>query len=348
MKKLLYGFVGGCLLLGASASLASERTTPLKVVTTFSLLQDMTEVVGGDRVQVTSLVGANEDPHVYQPRPSDSRTLAEADLFIKNGLQLKGWGERLVDASGYRGPKVIATQGIERLKMADGHSHDHGHKHGHSHDHGHKHGHSHDHSHKREHNHSHGHGHKHGHSHGHHHHDHGDYDPHAWQSLVRAQVYVDNILKGLIEADPEGEAYYRARAEAYQQEMQALHEGFKARFQALPDNRRKVMTPHDAFGYLADEYGLTFLSPQGVSTASEPSAREMASLVRQLREQEVAALFMENIGDTRLIAQLQRETGAAVGGTLFSDALSDEDQPASTYLKMISHNLETLLSALEQ
>ena len=333
MKKLAWVLLGVGWLLTSTKSLAAEavREAPLQVVTTFSILADMAQVVGGDRVIVTSLVGANEDPHAYQPRPSDSRTLAEADLLIKNGLQLKGWGERLLDASGYRGPRVVATRGIERLEMAKSHPQhsEQGHKHGHQHSHGHQHKH------------------EHGHEHGHHPHHHGDYDPHAWQSLVQARVYVENILQGLIEADPQGEAYYRERARAYQQEMQQLHESFKARFDALEDSKRKVMTPHDAFGYLGSAYGLEFVSPQGVSTASEPSAREMAALVGQLRNQQVAALFMENIGDTRLLAQLQRETGVALGGTLYSDALSEAGKPAATYLQMMTHNLETLLSALE-
>lgn len=330
-KKTFALLLAASLLLFSSHLLAERE--PLKVVTTFSILQDMTQVVGGERVHVTSLVGANEDAHVYQPRPSDSRTLVQADLVIQNGLEFKGWMERLLDASGYRGPLVKATAGINRLEMDDhGHGHGHGHHHHHEKDH-------HDHSH------DHGHGHGHGH---HDHHDHGDYDPHAWQSLTQAQRYVDNILKGLIEADPEGEDYFTERARAYQQQMQELHESYKTRFDALPETRRTIMTPHDAFGYLAATYNLQVVAPQGVSTASEPSASEMAALVRQIRDQEVSALFMENIGDTRLLEQLKRETGVGLGGVLYSDALSAADEPAATYLQMMEHNLQTVISALEQ
>jgi len=326
LKNPLSWLLAAGLTLISGFALAEQRSEPLKVVTTFSILQDMTQVVGGERVAVTTLVAANEDAHVYQPRPSDSRTLVQADLVIQNGLDFKGWMDRLLEASGYQGELVTATDGIQRIRMgAEEDHHDH-HDH---HDHGHSHGHSH------------------GHNHGHDHHDHGDYDPHAWQSLVEAQVYVDNILQGLIAVDPEGQAYYQQRAEAYQAEMQELHSAMKARFDALPDARRQVMTPHDAFGYLASTYGLKLVAPQGVSTASEPSASEMAALVRQLRDQQVTAVFMENIGDTRLVEQLQRETGAKLGGTLYSDALSVESESAGTYLKMMQHNLETLLSALE-
>ncbi|WP_404415624.1 metal ABC transporter solute-binding protein, Zn/Mn family [Marinospirillum sp.] len=311
-KKPLGWLLAGVVTLSGASALAEQGNEPLKVVTTFSILQDMAQVVGGERVEVTTLVAANEDAHVYQPRPSDSRTLATADLVMENGLSFNGWVDRLLEASGYQGERVIATQGIEKITMASRDDHDEPDDHDHDHDHG-----------------------------------HGSYDPHAWQSLVQAQVYVDNLLAGLIKVDPEGKAYYQQRAENYQAQMQELHSAMKARFDALPDDRRIVMTPHDAFGYLADAYGLTIVAPQGVSTASEPSASEMAALVRQIRDREVTAVFMENIGDTRLVEQLQRETGAKLGGTLYSDALSSKEEEAGTYLEMLRHNLETLLSALE-
>ncbi len=316
-----------CLLL--SGSLGVQAQAPLTVVTSFSILQDMTQVVAGDRAEVKTLVGANEDPHVYQPKPSDSRLLGQADLVIQNGLELKGWMERVVEASGYNGPIVIASEGIERLKLSEDHHH-------HDHDHHHHHGfwsflrfwdrhHHHDHD----------------------HHHHGEYDPHAWQSLQQAQVYVDNILAGLIQVDPEGEADYRQRATAYQAELSALHEAFIQAFAALPEQRRRVMVPHDAFAYLGDAYGITFVAPQGISTASEPSAAELAQLINQVKDESVAALFMENIGDPRLIQQVERETGARVGGVLYSDALSGPQGRAATYLDMMQHNLQTLLQALE-
>ncbi|MBE0506427.1 MAG: zinc ABC transporter substrate-binding protein [Marinospirillum sp.] len=302
-----------CLLL-PSLAVADK---PVKVVATFSILGDMIREIGGDRVEVMTLVGANEDVHVYQPRPSDSRTLMQADLVVENGLDLKGWMNRLVEASGYRGLRVTASEGISRIRLdEDKHDHKHDHKKDHQHAHAGQ--------------------------------DYGEYDPHAWQGLEQAQVYVHNIRDGLIKADPAGKAYYQARAAAYTAEIQALHSRMSDRFNALSADRKTVMSPHDAFGYLAKAYGLTLVAPQGISTASEPSAAEMAALVRQIRQQKVAALFMENIGDTRLVDQLKRETGVVLGGTLYSDALSDDKGPAASYLKMMEHNLETLLTALEQ
>lgn len=314
------------LSLGLPGQVLADH--PVRVVATFSILGDMTQEIGGERVEVTTLVGANEDVHVYQPRPSDSRTLKQADLVIENGLDLKGWMDRLVAASGYKGVRITASDGIQRIRLSEEEEH---HDHGH---HDHKHNHKHDHKH---------------HDHAEHAgHDHGDYDPHAWQGLQQAQVYIRNIRDGLIQVDPAGAAYYEARAAAYADSMEQLHQRMLARFNALDQNHKTVMAPHDAFGYLGSAYGLTFVAPQGISTASEPSAAEMAALVRQIRQQKVAAVFMENIGDTRLVEQLKRETGVALGGTLYSDALSDASGPAATYLKMMEHNLQTLLSALEQ
>src|SRR5690554_6561956 len=235
------------LLLGLGASLLQVKELQAKekllVVTSFSILQDMTQQLVGDRAEVVTLVGVNEDSHTYQPKPSDSRKLAKADLVIENGLAFEGWMNRLVAASEYKGLRVIAAQGVAAISMLGKNDHHHHHDHDHDHDHDHA---------KNE-------------------HQHGEYDPHAWQSLVAAQQYVRNIRDGLIQVDTQGKAYYEARAAAYIQRLQALHKSMKSRFDRLPVSQRKVMTPHAAFGYLASAYGLTFVSPQGVSTTSEPS-----------------------------------------------------------------------------
>ncbi|MFK7160389.1 zinc ABC transporter substrate-binding protein [Marinospirillum sp. MEB164] len=369
-KKSFLGW-GSALLLGLSAS--SWAAEPLRVVTSFSILQDMTEQVGGERVQVTSLVGPNQDAHVYQPRPSDSRALAQADLVIMNGLYFEGWITRLLEASGYQGPLVSAAEQIQVIAYAEeeaasghdhghshnhshnhdhghshshSHSHDHGHSHnhGHSHDHGHSHNHSHNHNHS--HSHDHGHGHNHSHNHSHDHHDHGEYDPHAWQSLRQGQQYVIAIRDALQQLDPEHADFYQQRAAAYLAELERVHQQYVAAFAALPAERRRGLTDHDAFGYLARDYDVTLLAAQGLSTSAEPSAAGIARLVRQIREQQISAIFVENIGDGRLIDQLRREGNIHFGGTLYSDAL-DSEGPASTYLGMMQHNLETLLQAFQ-
>jgi len=171
-------------------------------------------------------------------------------------------------------------------------------------------------------------------------------DPHAWQSLVAAQRYVENIRAALAAARPAQAAGINARAAAYAQQLAALDTQVRARLAAIPAGERKLVTSHDAFGYLAETWGLDMRAAQGWTTAGEASAADVARLIRQLRAQKVRALFVENISDPRLIERIAREAGARVGGTLYSDALSPPGTPADSYLKLMAHNAETLLAAL--
>lgn len=175
----------------------------------------------------------------------------------------------------------------------------------------------------------------------------GETDPHAWNALLNGVVYVRNIEAALALAAPEHADAFAANATAYIAELEALDAETKARLADLAANRRTVVTAHDAFGYLADAYGLTFLAPVGIDTEAEPSAQALAALIQQLREQQVAALFVENITSPALVQQISDETGIEIGGRLFSDALSERGGPATSYLSMFEHNLRTLLSALE-
>ncbi len=171
-------------------------------------------------------------------------------------------------------------------------------------------------------------------------------DPHAWQSLANGKIYAANIRDGLIAADPAGRALYEANAARFIAAMDALDAEVKAQTGRLPPERRRVITSHAAFGYFGDAYGLEFIAPEGVSTDSEPSARDVARIVRQIRENHIPAVFMENITDHRLLDQIARETGARIGGALYSDALSPPDGPAGTYLAMFRHNVAVLMAAL--
>lgn len=172
-------------------------------------------------------------------------------------------------------------------------------------------------------------------------------DPHAWQSLANAEIYVNNITQALAEADPTNADYYQAQKDGYQQQIKELLKEVRVSLGGLPASQRKVITSHDAFGYLGQSYGLQFIAPQGLSTHSEPSAAEVAALIRQIRSDQVRAVFVENIRDPRLIEQIAEEAGARVGGTLYSDALASEG-PASSYLGMYRHNVDTLVEALGQ
>jgi zinc/manganese transport system substrate-binding protein len=292
------------------------HAAPVPVTATFSILGDLVHQVGGTHVEVTTLVGADGDAHVYQPSPQAVRILAQSKLLVSNGLGFEGWLERLHESSGFKGEVVVASQGITPLNMAkeeqDVVAHDSATG-----------------------------------AEGEEPHQHGAFDPHAWNDPVNVLIYIDNITQGLSRVDPEHQADYAANAAAYKMRLQAMDGAFKARFAALPESRRKAITSHDAFGYLAHAYHLTLLAPQGLSTEAEPSAAQVAILIRQIRQQHIPALFVENISDPRLMEQISRETKVTIGGKLYSDALSGPQGEAPDYLALLNHNLSTLLKALE-
>ena len=171
-------------------------------------------------------------------------------------------------------------------------------------------------------------------------------DPHAWQSLANGKLYVANIRDGLMAVDPEGKATYEANAAKYLDQIAKEETSVKAALAALPKERRKIITSHDAFGYFGAAYGLEVIAPEGVSTESEASAQDVAKIIRQIKAEKIPAVFMENITDHRLLDQIASETNAKIGGTLYTDALSPPDGPAGTYLDMFRNNIETLTAAL--
>lgn len=298
----------------------------LKVVASFSIIADFAKNVGGDRVDITTLVGPNGDAHVYEPKPADAAAVGGADVVLVNGLQFEGFLQRLVEASGTKAPVVELTKGGEVLKNSEEE-----HDHGEAAEGEHKHEEGEAHAHEEE-------------GHGHHHH--GEFDPHAWQSVHNAEVYVKNIADAFCAADAAGCDTYKANAAAYGEKLEALEGEIKAAVAEIPEDKRVIITSHDAFNYFEHEYGLKFLAPEGVSTESEASAADVAALISQVREDKAAAIFVENITNPRLIEQIASETGIKVGGTLYSDALSDEGGPASTYIDMMKHNVSMIKGAI--
>jgi zinc/manganese transport system substrate-binding protein len=296
-------FVSACVLLAALVAPAQAQEK-LKVVASFSILADLTKNVGGDRVEVTSLVGPGGDAHVYTPTPADARNVAAAKLVIVNGLGFEGWLQRLVKSAGNKATVVTATKGVTpRKEKADAH----GHKHSHGHD---------------------------------------ESDPHAWQSVANVKVYVTNIRDALAAADAAGAETYRKNADAYLAKLDALDREVRDAVAKLPAERRKVISTHDAFGYFAEAYGITFVAPQGVSTEAEATARDVARIIAQIKAQKIPAVFLENVSDPRLMRRIAQESGAKLGGTLFSDSLTDEKGPAPTYIDMIRYNIKALTGAL--
>jgi zinc/manganese transport system substrate-binding protein len=173
-----------------------------------------------------------------------------------------------------------------------------------------------------------------------------DADPHAWQSVPNARIYVANIRDALVAADPAGAAIYRDNADRYLAKLDALDREVRAAVAQIPPTRRKVISTHDAFGYFAAAYGIEFIAPQGVSTESEASARDIAAIITQIKASKIPAVFLENISDPRLMRRISAETGARIGGTLYSDSLTDEKGDVPTYIDMVRHNIKALTSAL--
>ncbi|CAH2399477.1 metal ABC transporter solute-binding protein, Zn/Mn family [Mesorhizobium ventifaucium] len=235
---------------GASSAIAE----PLKVVASFTIIADFAKNVGGDRINLTTIVGPDGDARVYEPSPADAVAMAGADVVLVNGLHFEGFLQRLVDASATKATIAVLTKGVTPI----------------------------------------------------------NFKPEF--------------------ADAEA-------ADALEGEVQTA-------IQSIPQEKRVVITSHDAFGYFEKAYGLTFLAPEGVSTESEPSAADVAKLVSQVKQDKAAAVFIENITNARLIEQIASETGIKVGGTLYSDALSQPDGPASTYIDLMRNNIAQIKGAI--
>lgn len=228
----------------------ARATEKVKVVASFSIIADLVRQVGGERVEVTALAGPNADMHVFQPTPADAKALASANLVVINGLGYEGWADRLVKSSGYKGPALVASKGIKALTAG---AHDHGH---------------------------------------------GDnkgpadrrYDPHAWQDVANVKTYVANIRDALIAVDAAGKPDYERAAASYLEQLDALESEIRAAFAGIAKPRRRVITSHEAFTYYGDAYDIAFLAPQGVTGDSEPTAKDVAALIRQIKREKVKAV----------------------------------------------------------
>jgi zinc/manganese transport system substrate-binding protein len=285
--------IGGAALIAASPTGGARGQGGARpVVASFSILDDFVHNVGGDRVDLSTIVGSNGDAHVYAPTPEDARKLSAARLIFVNGLGFEGWIDRLIASSKTGAVVVTVSKGISPRTTEGG------------------------------------------------------VDPHAWLDVLNARAYVENIRDALGAADEDGAPFYRANAARYLLALSRLDDDMQDDFSSLPLERRRVVSTHDAFGYFSTRYGVEFIAPQGVSTESEPSARDVARIIDAVKRRQVHAVFLENIGDPRLMRRIAAETGARIGGTLYSDALSDTAGPAATYIDLMRHNVRELVKAL--
>jgi zinc/manganese transport system substrate-binding protein len=261
------------LAIGVVLGLAggAHAADKIKAVASFSILGNMVSEVGGDRVEVTTLVGPDGDAHVYEPTPADAKNLAASQILFVNGLGFEGWMDRLDKSSGFKGKTIVASAGVK----------------------------------------------------------------------PRTMVEDEKTI-----TDPQGKAVYEANAAKYLDQIAKEETIVQKTLASLPKDRRKIITSHDAFGYFGAAYGLEVIAPEGVSTESEASAKDVAKIIRQIKAEKIPAVFMENITDHRLLDQIAKETSAKIGGTLYTDALSPPSGPAATYLDMFRNNIETLSEAL--
>jgi zinc/manganese transport system substrate-binding protein len=297
-KQLFAALSIYAVLSPVSASFAADKLT---VMASFSILGDLVQVVGGERVNVTTLVGPDQDAHVFEPKPQDAKNLLQTKLLVLNGLGFEPWVQKLIKTTGYKGASLVAAQDINSLSMP---SEEPGAK--------------------------------------------TEIDPHAWQNPNNVAIYVKNIAAILTKLDPAGAGIFKANSDAYLAELSKLDTWAKTQFDAIPKNKRKVITSHDAFGYFSDHYQITFLAPQGISTEAEPSAQQAARLIRQIKSEKIKAVFVENMSNPKLISQLSKDAGVTVGEALYADALSSADKPGSTYLKMMRHNVSQLAAGMRK
>ncbi|MBV1775989.1 zinc ABC transporter substrate-binding protein [Burkholderiaceae bacterium DAT-1] len=289
MRMMVYGARAICLALICTLAHAA----PIKVVASFSILGDLAHSIGGEHIELTTLVGANGDTHVYQPSPQDVRKVSEAQVLVLNGLGFEGWQMRLLQASRFKGVQIVASVGIQALLRN------------------------------------------------------GIADPHAWHDPKRLMTYVRNIQAGLSKADPAHATLFASRADGLIAAIQQQDEQASKQFAALSATQRRAIVQHDSLAYLAQRYTLTLLPAQGISTESEPSARDIAQLVRQVRTSGIQAVFIESIANPRLMEQIGREAGLKPGGKLYTDALSAPGQGADHVVDMLRYNVSTLVSAMQ-
>ncbi|MBY0379381.1 MAG: zinc ABC transporter substrate-binding protein [Burkholderiales bacterium] len=275
----------------ASSKTLVDNTIPIHVVTSFSILADVVKQIGGDKIQVTSLVGEDQDTHEYQLTPRDLVAIKNSKLLFINGLGLEaGWMGNI--AKTYKDKLIIATNGFNPL---DGVGEE-------------------------------------------------KTDPHMWNNPLNvANYYVPNILFALVKTSAQNKLYFETNAKKYTKQLNSLSVQVREKFNQIPLANRQAITTHDAFGYFARAYDLKFLYAQGISTDSEATAKNISNLEKLIRSSKVKIVFLENMTNNKLIQQIAKDTGAKIGGKLYSDALSKSDGPATTYVKMINYNVDTLV-----
>lgn len=320
MRKIVERTLPVLLILTVAAGCGGQRASqggsgdgPVKVVATYSILGDLVQNVGGENVELTTLVWPDSDAHTFEPAPSDNAELAEADAVFENGLEFETWLDDLYGSSGSEARRVVVTEDIEPMPIAEEeHAEESGHEEGEE-------------------------------------HEHGESDPHVWHDPTNAVVMVESIRDALVEVDPDNAESYEENADAYVAEIEKLDADVQERVDSIPEENRTLFTSHDTFGYFAERYGFgvdTALA--SVSTdASDPSAGQIAELVEEIEGSGVPAIFAENVSNPALMENIAGEAGVDLAPTLYTDALGEPGSEGGTYVEMIRYNATTMAEALK-
>ncbi len=287
------------------AVLPASAATKLAVTATTTMVGDLARTLGGDRVEVATLMGPGVDPHLYKATAGDSAKLRNAALILYSGLHLEGKMQDLFDRLAKGGRRVVAvTSGIPagRLLRPDADS---------------------EHP-----------------------------DPHVWFDVELWSLCAKAAATALIEADPSGKSFYEQRLADYQKRLAELHAWAKKRASDLPETKRVLITSHDAFSYFGRAYGFKVVGLQGISTVNEAGLADMAKMVDLIKQRGVKAIFVESSVSRQAIDRISKDSGARIGGELFSDAMGtpgqmENGQDLGTYEGMIRHNLDTVVQALK-
>jgi len=288
--------------------LSAAAAEKIRVSSFSTVLTELAQEIGGDRVDVTAHVKPGVDPHEFEPRPADLETVSKADLVLLSARHMEGYIGKLRQSAGGKARVVEVGAGLGLLKSKDAHGHGHGHKH-----------------------------------------DHGKgesaEDPHWWHSISHVRRAAKVVRDELTALSPADEKAFAGRADAYSARLDALAKWAKSEVAKLPRNRRKLVTSHDAFQYFAREHGFAIHAIEGLSSADQPSSKNVAEIIRIIKTQGVKAIFAEQIENPKVLQEITRETGAVLGGELYADGLGEGE--AATYEGMYRHNVRTIVEALK-
>lgn len=294
------------LALGLTPLCAQEK---LQVASLSSVLTEIAQAVGGDKVEVAGIIKPGIDPHEFTPSTNDVKAISKAKVVLLSGYGMEATYLSKLEKSVGSGPAFVSIgKSIKPLLVEPEEEDDHGHAHGDSQD--------------------------------------GKIpDPHWWHSIKNVEIATDAVRDAFVAADPANKAAYDANAAAYEGKLEDLSKWAKLEIARIPRDRRVLVTSHDAFGYFARDYGFKIYPIAGISTEDQPSSKKVREIINAIKAEGVKAIFLENIENPKVLTEITRETGAKTGGTLYADGLGSKE--ASTYESMIKHNYSTIVSGLQ-